>query len=433
MTDSELSSSNSASIVPLLDVLQKTKNNKVSKATSFVTTGYGLYTFYKTIEPKIRPPHYNIEVSSQDELFKHVLDELTDYLSDKTKHNVMAKTHKTAHNNVFTQDDSSELFVSKKKLVFTYSGTKPQQININNHKIKVSFSEKNKKHFIVENIIFTAKNLQGRKAVIDFLENINKKANKKNNIAIFSSNQWGELVKKADIEKRDIDSVILPTKIKESIIGDIDLFLKEKERYKKLDIPYRRGYLLYGPPGTGKTSLIKAIASHYDMDLYLFPLQGIKEDYKLIDAVSSVPPHSVIAIEDIDTIDAAKTRKTKRDTLSLSGLANALDGVTTPNEVLIFLTTNVIEALDDAIIRDGRADMKILLDYANSEQVNKIYENFYPGTKFDKFVVNDLAQVAPAKIFNICKKNIYNPQKAYKQIEKVINYGPIKKEKSSLS
>lgn len=37
-------------------------------------------------------------------------------------------------------------------------------------------------------------------------------------------------------------------------------------------IPWRKGYLLEGVPGSGKTSLIHAIASHLDLDIYIVSL-----------------------------------------------------------------------------------------------------------------------------------------------------------------
>lgn len=39
--------------------------------------------------------------------------------------------------------------------------------------------------------------------------------------------------------------------------------------YVQSGTPYRRGYMFYGPPGTGKSSLSRAIASHYDLELFI--------------------------------------------------------------------------------------------------------------------------------------------------------------------
>ena len=47
--------------------------------------------------------------------------------------------------------------------------------------------------------------------------------------------------------------------------------------YKEHSISYKRGYLLYGPPGTGKTSIIKAIASHFDYDIYIINMNNFND------------------------------------------------------------------------------------------------------------------------------------------------------------
>lgn len=49
--------------------------------------------------------------------------------------------------------------------------------------------------------------------------------------------------------RRSLDSVILDTGIKESIVADVKDFLRSGQWYQDRGIPYRRGYLLYGPPG----------------------------------------------------------------------------------------------------------------------------------------------------------------------------------------
>jgi len=60
---------------------------------------------------------------------------------------------------------------------------------------------------------------------------------------------------------RLLESVILKPGEKEHLIQDLERFRASRPRYRRLGVPYHRGYLLYGPPGTGKTSLVSAVRS----------------------------------------------------------------------------------------------------------------------------------------------------------------------------
>ena len=66
--------------------------------------------------------------------------------------------------------------------------------------------------------------------------------------------------------------------------------------------------------------------------------------------------------------------------MTFSGFLNALDGVASGEERIIFLTTNHIERLDPALIRPGRVDLAALIDDADPEQAKTLFTNFY-GTE----------------------------------------------------
>lgn len=64
--------------------------------------------------------------------------------------------------------------------------------------------------------------------------------------------------------------------------------------------------------------------------------------------------------------------------VTLSGLLNALDGVASAEERLIFMTTNYRERLDPALIRPGRVDVQQHVGLAEEGQLKALYTRFYP-------------------------------------------------------
>ena len=82
--------------------------------------------------------------------------------------------------------------------------------------------------------------------------------------------------------------------------------------------------------------------------------------------------------------------------LTFSGLLNAIDGIITPDSSepqFLFLTTNYKERLDSALIRPGRVDFDLHVDYCDRHQAQMLYERFYPSNdritgNSEKFVHN---------------------------------------------
>jgi mitochondrial chaperone BCS1 len=66
-----------------------------------------------------------------------------------------------------------------------------------------------------------------------------------------------------------------------------------------------------------------------------------------------------------------------QSSVTFSGFLNALDGVASGEERIIFLTTNHLDRLDPALIRPGRVDLAALIDDAVPEQARTLFTNFY--------------------------------------------------------
>lgn len=177
--------------------------------------------------------------------------------------------------------------------------------------------------------------------------------------------------------KRTLDSVILEAGVRETLVADVREFLDSGQWYQDRGIPYRRGYLLHGPPGGGKSSFIQALASELGYSICLLNLSDtMLSDDRLNHLLNVLPERSILLLEDIDSVMTPSDRPSGK--LTFSGLLNALDGVASSEERLIFMTTNHYERLDPALIRPGRVDVQQYIGRATRDQIIRMFTRFYP-------------------------------------------------------
>ncbi|OAA71710.1 bcs1 [Akanthomyces lecanii RCEF 1005] len=201
-------------------------------------------------------------------------------------------------------------------------------------------------------------------------------------ISIFENH--GEFWKKrATKEIRPLSTVMLPERHKEALINDVREFVdpETREWYRQKKFAYRRGYLFYGPPGTGKSSLSSAVAGEFGLDIYIVNIPGI-DDQTLTRLFNSLPDKCLVLLEDIDAAGIKRSasvegQKEPKQSLSLSGLLNELDGVASQEGRLLIMTTNYINLLDDALIREGRIDLKVEFSLANSVTTANLFKFMY--------------------------------------------------------
>ena len=212
--------------------------------------------------------------------------------------------------------------------------------------------------------------------------------------------EWGKFGEPR--RKRPLDSVILDKGVKEKIVDDVKYFLGDSGRYYSRGIPYSRGYLLYGPPGSGKSSFIKALAGELDYNIAILNLseRGLTDD-RLNHLLANTPQRTLVLLEDADAAFSNR-RQTDSDgytgaNVTFSGLLNALDGVDSAEERILFFTTNHPEKLDEAFIRPGRVDLSIRLGEATRWQVALLWDRFYgeidPTGEYKREFLDQLANL----------------------------------------
>lgn len=147
-------------------------------------------------------------------------------------------------------------------------------------------------------------------------------------------------------------------------------------------IPYRRGYLLHGSPGSGKSSFITALAGSFSLNICILNLseRGLTDD-KLNHLMTNLPERSILLLEDIDSAFNLRKQVGENEgfnsNVTFSGLLNSLDGVASGEKRIVFMTTNFVERLDDALIRPGRVDLIEELGDAEQSQVRELLLKFY--------------------------------------------------------
>lgn len=220
---------------------------------------------------------------------------------------------------------------------------------------------------------------------------------------LFQLDKDGDWVSYRRPPKRGFDTIAMDKEIKEQIQHDITHFRGNRDWFYRSGLPYKLTYLLHGKPGGGKTSLIKGVASEFDMNICSLNINSIYSDNILERAFSTVPNNSVIIIEDFDSSDATKNRKLGEKNnnnqpndplfdgmgLSMTGILNSLDGIAPLDNCIIFLTTNHIENIDEAIYREGRVDHLLEIKEVDGEAIKKYSEVVFPDVDFSTYTFNE--------------------------------------------
>lgn len=243
--------------------------------------------------------------------------------------------------------------------------------------------------------LFTRKRQLAKDMIFDAIAYCRSLENK--STIIYSHTMYGDWVRISEQKQRSLQSVFLKNCQKASLLQDVSDFLTSEAWYRERGIPYRRGYLLYGPAGTGKTSIIKAIAGEYKMNIYIVNMSAKMGEAAFVSLLGSIPQGSILLFEDIDGMYTGRD-KSSEDVISFKAFINGIDGVGSPEGILIFMTTNHPEKLDPALIRPGRIDYQVELGHCDHIQLCTMYESFYGTEGRDEFINQLPNLITPAEV-----------------------------------
>lgn len=186
--------------------------------------------------------------------------------------------------------------------------------------------------------------------------------------------------------KKSFDYIF--SKEKDKIINFIDTWISQKAIYDKHQIVYKTGILLYGEPGTGKSTFCRAIASYLNYNIHVIDIQEfIDKPEELKERVTRITNNSVVLFEDIDCIIADRENENISDKSKfiIGTVLNILDGINSPNNVLFLATTNHIDKIDNAILRNGRFDLTVEISNIDRETAEEMCNAFEVKLDLDKY------------------------------------------------
>jgi cell division protease FtsH len=198
---------------------------------------------------------------------------------------------------------------------------------------------------------------------------------------------------------------------KEELVEIVD-FLKEPGRYTRLGGTAPKGVLLVGAPGTGKTLLARAVAGEAGVPFFSM---GASEFVEMIVGVGASRVRdlfkqareaapAIIFIDELDAIGRARGGlvvggANSEQEQTLNQILTEMDGFSSKEGVIILAATNRPDVLDQALLRPGRFDRRVILqppDKSGREAVLKVHTRGFPLARDVK--LSEVAAVTPGLV-----------------------------------
>lgn len=216
---------------------------------------------------------------------------------------------------------------------------------------------------------------------------------------------------------------------------------------------YNLGVIIHGEPGTGKTMFIKSLANALQKDILIIDMKKIKTNKQFENIIKQNYKNCILAFDEFDSIKGVisrdrgeddkntlisnlETQKHKllsvetsdkndnikneierlekcieeeRDKLDIFNMLSILDGIEEYRGRVIVATTNHIDHIDPALIREGRFDFKFKLTKFRDEEIKQLLCKMFSDKEEiiqKRHFVND--KYTPVQIMNIAMSNDFD-------------------------
>src|SRR6478735_322113 len=194
-------------------------------------------------------------------------------------------------------------------------------------------------------------------------------------------------------------------------------FLRDPKRFERLGAKVPKGLLLYGPPGTGKTLLAKAVAHESGAQFFsqsaasfveMFAGLGAARIRRLF-AIARKHEPAIIFIDELDAVGGRRGMDISGEKdQTLNQLLVEMDGFASSGRVVVIAASNLLEKLDQALLRPGRFDRQVFVvppDVKGREGVLAVHTRDKPLDDVDLgLVAQQTSGLTGADLANICNE-----------------------------
>lgn len=214
------------------------------------------------------------------------------------------------------------------------------------------------------------------------------------------TNQSGSKIEIKNIsssENRGFNKIMGMAELKNTLNTDVVRALKEKDLYNKYKLTIPNGILLYGPPGCGKTYIAEALAEEigYNFikvipsDIASIYIHGTQQIISKLFAEAEKNSPSIIMLDEVDAL--LPKRELNLDQSHASEVNEFLAQMNScaDKNIIVIMTTNCPEKIDNAILRTGRIDKKIYIPPPDIESRRSMIRYYLSGRPVEDDISSD--------------------------------------------
>lgn len=222
-----------------------------------------------------------------------------------------------------------------------------------------------------------------------------------------------------DINRHLKDELVFSPDVDAAIRTNIFVPLVHTDLVRDLGVPIKRGVLLYGKYGTGKSMTSTVAADLATANGWTFLLAERPDELADILRLARQYAPAVVFCEDIDRVMSGER------SLSMDEILNIVDGVESKSaEIMIVLTTNHVDDINQAMLRPGRLDAVIEVKPPDAQAIERLLRQYSNGLIDDSEDISEAARILDGEIPATIKEVIVRSKLAAIDRDPTTRFGP---------